>query len=102
MDKKVYPNDGISRILMGVPEDHSHLRTIIETNKGETLVFQEATIAALVRAYTDIKTHPRKTGVELALKELESTKTGYAPFQLMETKNSKRSIADKLKKIFPK
>ena len=48
-------------------------------------MFQEASIAGLVRAYTTIKTHPIIKVVHLEGKEPADTKKGYAHYQLMES-----------------
>ena len=83
--KKTFPNSDITKIKIGIPEGHKHIRTIIETKNGEKLIFQEATIANIVRAYTIIKTHPQKRALELAQKQLSDKKEGYADNQLIET-----------------
>ncbi|MCE1245839.1 MAG: hypothetical protein LWY06_04250 [Firmicutes bacterium] len=80
---KVYKNSDIMSVSMGVPPGHRHIRTSIETPEG-VLVFQEATIAAIVRAYTTIKTHPVTESVKLVCSPLDTKKKGYAQYQLME------------------
>lgn len=96
--KKIFSNSDITRIRIGIPEGHKHIRTIIETGNGEKLIFQEATIANIVRAYTIIKTHPQKRALELEQKQPSDKKEGYAEYQLIETDNDegiiKKELAD--------
>ena len=51
-------NGDVDRVLIGVPEGHKHLRLCAKLKDGFVLVFQEATVANILRAYTTIKTHP--------------------------------------------
>ena len=81
----VFRNEDIRRVVVAIPEGHRHVRTIIETSKGETFTFQEATIAGIVRAYVDIKTHPEIHAVELVRREIPDRKKGYTRHQLLET-----------------
>ena len=96
--KRLFSNSDIRRIRIGIPEGHIHIRTIIETFGGEKLIFQEATIANIVRAYTTIKTHPQKNALELEHIELFEKKEGFADHQLIETDKDeaiiKRNIAE--------
>lgn len=77
-------NEDIRELITEVPEGHKHLRTTIILQDGTELVFQEATIANLVRAYTTVKTHPTIKKVILKGKRLEERKNGYAEWQLIE------------------
>lgn len=81
---KILRNCQITSITAGVPSGHQHIRTAIET-QDEIIVLQEASIASLVRAYTTIKTHPIIKGVHLEGIEPAERKTGYAPYQLLES-----------------
>jgi hypothetical protein len=47
-------------------------------------VFQEATVANIVRAYITLKTDPVKASVRLRGKKLAERKQGYAEWQLVE------------------
>jgi len=69
---------------MGIPDGHQHIRTLVETTDGDQFLFQEATIANMVRAYMVIKTHPQRKALELEQKRLSDPKEGYASCQLME------------------
>jgi hypothetical protein len=82
---EIFANSDIVSVIAGIPGNgHKHLRTIIETSKG-TLVFQEATMAALVRAYIHVKTHPCDRAVYLEGRILDKNKKpDYASWQLLE------------------
>ena len=78
-----FRNSDIKSITTGRPRGHRHIRTILETEAG-SFVFQEATVAAIVRAYINIKTHPQIEAVKLTGKETANRKKGYASYQLLE------------------
>jgi hypothetical protein len=80
----VIHNEDIREITAEIPEGHKHLRTIIVLQDGTELVFQEASIANLVRAYITVKTHPTIKKVTLKGKRLTERKEGYAEWQLIE------------------
>jgi len=102
MNKKTYRNSDIKALTMGIPSGHRHIRTVIETVEGEALIFQEATIAALARAYTTIKTHPQINAIKLEGKELEMKKKGYASYQLMEVDEDPDTTCDYIADIMDK
>uniref|UniRef100_A0A7V3YLS1 Uncharacterized protein n=1 Tax=Candidatus Caldatribacterium californiense TaxID=1454726 RepID=A0A7V3YLS1_9BACT len=80
----VFRNEDIQAIVLEIPEGHKHLRTTIVLQDGTTLIFQEATVANLVRAYVTVKTHPTKQRVALTGVRLPLRKEGYAEWQLLE------------------
>jgi hypothetical protein len=53
---------------------------------GREFIFQEATVANLVRAYITVKTHPVYTKVRLTGQRLPTGKANFAEWQLLETK----------------
>jgi hypothetical protein len=77
-------NEDIKEILVEIPEGHKHIRTIITLQDGSELVFQEAAIANITRAYITVKTHPQKASVKLKGTHLSGKKAGYADWQLLE------------------
>jgi hypothetical protein len=77
-------NEDISRVIAEIPAEHRHLRTTVVLADGTELVFQEAAIANIVRAYIGVKTHPTTTRVVLKGERLEGRKEGYAEWQLVE------------------
>lgn len=88
MDRRILCNTDIVEIEISVPENHRHLRTTLRLAGGEELVLQEATVAALVRGFVAIKTHPTMQQVKLVGSELQEgqRKKGFAAWQLLETK----------------
>ena len=77
-------NEAIKEILVGIQEGHKHIRTKITLQDATELVFQEATVANIARAYITVKTHPQKTSVKLKGRQLTEKKAGYACWQLLE------------------
>ena len=77
-------NEMVKEVLMDVPDGHKHVRTKIILQDNTEIVFQEATIANIVRAYITLKTHPKNTSIRLRGQHLESKKKGFADWQLME------------------
>lgn len=77
-------NEDIKEILVEIPEGHKHIRTKITLQDDTELVFQEATIANLTRAYITVKTHPQKVSLKLKGKQVTGKKAGYADWQLIE------------------
>lgn len=100
----VIRNEDVNQILIGTPEDHKHLRVCMKLKNESTIIFQEATIANISRAYTTIKTHPNIQAQELTIKTLaeESRKEGYAKHQLLETRRRNKDIEKELKKLLEK
>ena len=77
-------NEDIKEIIVEIPEGHKHIRTKITLQDTTELVFQEAAVASITRAYLTVKTHPQKTSVKLKSKQLSEKKEGYADWQLLE------------------
>lgn len=80
----IIKNEDIKELIAEIPEGHKHQRVKIILHDGSELVFQEATIANLVRAYINIKTHPKITKIILKGRHLKEIKEGYARWQLLE------------------
>jgi len=77
-------NEDVKEVTLEVPENHHHIRTTLVLADGTTLVFQEATIANLVRAYITLKTHPTIDRLTLMGQRVVHPKNGYAEWQLLE------------------
>ena len=77
-------NEDIKEILVVIPEGHKHIRTKVILQDSTELVFQEAAVANIARAYITVKTHPQKTSVKLKGQKVTEKKTGYADWQLLE------------------
>ncbi len=74
----------VQAVTVEQPAGHVHVRTTLRLSDGTELVFQEATVAAIVRAFVSLKTHPAKTRVELRGAALAERKAGFAEWQLLE------------------
>ena len=85
-------NCDVVSIRAEIPPGHRHLRTTVQLADGTELVFQEATVAAMVRAYTAIKTHPTASKVKLTGRYLDSRKDGYAEWQLLEEEGGDETL----------
>lgn len=77
-------NEDIKEILVEIPEGHRHIRTKITLQDDTELVFQEAAVANITRAYITVKTHPQRKSVRLKGRQLTDKKAGYAEWQLLE------------------
>ena len=95
-------NDALIKALLAVPAGHRHLRLIITTKEGDTVVLQEAAVAAIVRAYTTIKTHPVRRAVKLVSKTPDNLKEGYAKDQLVEEAATDESVIEEITTLLEK
>ena len=79
-------NEDVKEVVIEIPEGHRHVRTRMVLRSGETLVFQEATIANISRGFTTVKTHPTVKKVRLVGRWIAGSekKEGYAEWQLIE------------------
>ncbi len=90
---RVYRNSEVVRVIGIIPEGHSHMRLVIEFN-DQIIVLQEAAVAAIVRTYINIKTHPSRKAVELVSCRFskDSRKVGYAEYQLVESSKAEGEV----------
>jgi len=95
----IIKNEDIASAILAVSSGHRHLRLAISTTEGETIVLQEATVAAIVRAYTAIKTHPTRKAVKLVSALPEGVKKGYAKNQLMEVDSSDEDVVTEMTEL---
>lgn len=93
--KKVmkYRNCDIERIVAIIPTGHRHLRMIVEF-PDQVIVLNEAAVAAIVRAYIDIITHPQRSSLELVVKRFrpEEIKPTYSECQLIESDTTEEEL----------
>ena len=101
---QIIRNEDLDKVLVGVPEGHKHLRVCMKLKNGLVLVFQEATIANILRAYISVKTHPSVRTQELQMKTLaaELRKEGYAAHQLLEVPKENEDMERELKSFLKK
>ncbi len=95
-------NEDVERVLVGVPSSHKHLRAALFLKGGYVVIFSEATLANLVRAYVTVKTHPKRRAVELRARtrgEAGPFKEGYADCQLLEEDTCDEVISGELSKL---
>ena len=94
-------NEDVNKILVGVPEGHKHLRISMKLKNGLVLIFQEATIANILRVYTTVKTHPSICAQELEMRTVTADlrKEGYAVHQLLETPRKNEEVERELKEL---
>jgi hypothetical protein len=85
-------NRTVARLLVGVPEGHEHIRARIETATGDVITLQEATLAALARAYVDVATHPQRRAIELRSETVQNRKDGFAIHQLIEVPTPEHAV----------
>ena len=89
-------NRGVARLVVGIPEGHEHIRARIETTAGDVITLQEATLAALVRAYLAISTHPQRHAIELVSTAVPDGKAGFAEHQLLEATTDEATLRAEL------
>jgi len=83
-DERVLRNEEVAEIVAEIPEGHRHLRTTLRLADGSAITLQEATVAAIVRAYVAVKTDPLRNEMTLKGRRVPGRKEGYAEWQLME------------------
>lgn len=83
-EPRIVRTEDVVGLVAEIPAGHQHLRTTLALADGTTITLQEATVAAIVRAYTAIKTDPVRAKVSMRGRALPSRKTGYAEWQLLE------------------
>lgn len=98
MSVRVYRNEDVRRVVAFIPEGHRHVRVLVEFSDG-IVVLQEATVAAIMRAYIDVVTHPTRRTVELSSVRIKERKEGYAEFQLIETGRRESEVLEEIKRI---
>lgn len=85
MNLKIYRNEDIEEIIAAIPKNHYHVRFLIKF-KDQAIVLQEATVAALVRAYAYTVLHPSRRGIILRKRAMgkNEKKPGFASYQIIE------------------
>jgi len=101
---RIIRNADIEKVLIGIPKGHKHLRVCMKLKNNSAMIFQEATIANILRAYVTIKTHPKIKAQELKMRRTDKTsqKQGYALHQLLETSRNQEEIEEELSESLAK
>jgi hypothetical protein len=81
---RVLRNEDVAEIVAEIPDGHRHLRTTLRLADGSAVTLQEATVAAIVRAYVAVKTDPLRNGVTLKGRRVPGRKEEFAEWQLLE------------------
>jgi len=78
-----------------------HTRFILDLG-DQVMVLHEAAVAALVRAYALVATHPTRRAVELEIRRLgkRERKPGYAEWQLLETGRSEEEVLEEAQRLW--
>ena len=100
MGKKVcvVRNEEVKEVIIGIPFGNEQLRVVIRL-EGRDLIFHEALIAGILRAFVIIKTHPQKRAIALKTVKLLQRKDGYAERQLIETERTPEEVEVTLKDL---
>ncbi len=93
-----YRNNDIKRVIAFIPPGHRHVRLLIETDDC-IMIFQEATVSAIIRAYVNVALHPLNKAVELTLRELKDRKEGFAKYQQIESEKSEGEVINEVMNI---
>ena len=83
-EPRILRTEDVVSLVAEIPAGHQHLRTTLVLADGTAITLQEATVAAIVRAYTAIKTDPVCSRVTMRGRAIPARKTGYAEWQLVE------------------
>ena len=100
MKPRVYSNEEVRRIIAFIPPGHHHVRLILEL-ADKTIILQEATVAAIVRAYASTALHPTRRAVELVHHVLSprDKKHGFASHQLIESGRREEEVLEEATRI---
>ncbi len=82
----------VTQLLYGFPDNHQHCRLILKTDQTPPLILTEALVAAIVRSYVTIQTHPVRQGVEMTAQLIQEPKSNYTSWQLLETDRADKDI----------
>uniref|UniRef100_A0A7C3SKY7 Uncharacterized protein n=1 Tax=Thermofilum pendens TaxID=2269 RepID=A0A7C3SKY7_THEPE len=99
MSTKVYRNDEVKRVVAFIPRGHAHVRLLLEL-RDQAIILNEATLAAITRAYLSVLLHPLRKAVEMRLVRLPERKALYAEYQLLETERSEDEVLAEAEEIW--
>jgi len=98
---KVFKNEDVVKVIAFIPHGHTHTRLMLMLRNGEVIVFQHATVDAIIRAFTSVSLHPTRRAFELVGKHIpkKQRKTGFAEWQLLESQRSESEILAEVSKM---
>jgi hypothetical protein len=99
MRARVYRNEEVSRVIAFIPRGHSHVRLLLELS-DQVIILNEATLAAITRAYLSVLLHPLRRAVEMRLVRLQHRKALYAEYQLLETERSEEEVLAEAEEVW--
>ncbi len=90
---RIYRNMDVEKIVAAIPGGHLHTRLAIFL-PDQVIVLQEASVAAIVRAYAATAIHPTRRGIVLVNKRLgkNQRKPGFAEHQLVEDGGEEEAV----------
>lgn len=99
---RVMKTSDVVRVIAFIPQGHRHTRILVELGSGEKLIFQQATVDSIIRAYVSVALHPSRKACELTLKHLSTKerKGGFAKWQLVESDRSEDEVMEEVMKIY--
>ena len=99
MSLKIYRNEDLKRIIAFIPPDHMHVRIYIEFT-DQSIILQEASVSAILRAFINVSHHPTRRAYELISVKLEERKCGYAEYQLIESPRSDEEVLKDVMELY--
>ncbi len=101
MRVRLVRNEDVKFLAAFIPIGHRHVRILINLG-DEVLIFQQAFIDALIRAYTSVALHPYRKCQVLKLRRLSSRerKEGFAEYQLIELKINEERMLQSLTRLY--
>jgi len=97
---KIYRNEDVEEVVAAIPRNRRHIRVLIKL-RDQGIVLQEASVAAITRAYLSVLLHPSRRGIILKNAKISERerKPGYAEYQLIEVPNSEDEAVNIITKI---
>ncbi|MEM0380354.1 MAG: hypothetical protein QW607_01005 [Desulfurococcaceae archaeon] len=100
---KIYKNTDVEEIVIAIPDNHVHVRLLIKF-KDQSILINEAVIAAIVRGYLSIALDPVRRGIvfKQVVFSKDSVKRGYDTVQLIEIPDSEKQAVETITSIVEK
>lgn len=97
---KIYRNSDVEEIVIAIPRNHVHVRLLIRL-KDQSILLNEAVVAAIVRGYLSIALDPMRRGIILRqiVFNKSSLKKGYDTIQLIEVPDSEEKAVETITNV---